>query len=212
MTAAAPPQRFEFVGGHLALDLLNTVEWRLDPKQWTDDLTAYEHVLAWAEQAALITGDQRTTLARLARSEPPQAEQELEAFRALRETAYAALVERNPAAVDQLVAAHREVLDRSRLAYTEDHWHWIEAELALSTPRDRATRVVVELLTSPEVAALHQCEDAACGWVYLDTSPRRNRRWCVAADCGNRNRARAFYARRKARSSRSADSGNDPAG
>ena len=57
---------------------------------------------------------------------------------------------------------------------------------------------MVGLLTSPEVAALHQCEDAACGWVYLDTSPRRNRRWCVAADCGNRNRARRFYARQKA--------------
>jgi predicted RNA-binding Zn ribbon-like protein len=31
--------------------------------------------------------------------------------------------------------------------------------------------------------------------VYLDTSPRRNRRWCSAADCGNRNRARRYYAR-----------------
>ena len=70
------------------------------------------------------------------------------------------------------------MLDRSRLAYAEDHWQWTEAELALTTPRDRVTRAVVDLLTSPEVAALHQCEDAACGWVYLDTSPRRNRRWC----------------------------------
>ncbi len=210
MSAQAPAPTFGFVGGHMALDLLNTVEWRLDPGQRTDDLTAYPHVLAWAEQAALITGQERTTLDRLARSAPRQAEQELEAFRALREAAYAALVERNSAAVDQLVAAHREVLDRSRLAYTEDHWHWTEAELALTTPRDRATRAVVDLLTSPEVAALHQCEDAACGWVYLDTSPRRNRRWCVAADCGNRNRARAFYARQKA--SRGSGLVRDPAG
>jgi predicted RNA-binding Zn ribbon-like protein len=197
MTVAEPVRRFEFIGGHLALDLLNTVEWRLDRRQWTDDLTAYAHVLSWAEQAALITGDERTTLERLARSAPRLAEEELESFRALRETAYAALVEHDSAAVDQLVAAHRDVLDRSRLAYTEDHWDWTEVELALTTPRDRATRVVVDLLTSPEVAALHQCEDAACGWVYLDTSPRHNRRWCVAADCGNRNRARAFYARKK---------------
>jgi predicted RNA-binding Zn ribbon-like protein len=199
MTAAAPAPRFEFIGGHPALDLLNTMEWRLDPGQRTDDLTAYAHVLAWAEQAALVTAGERTELTRLARSAPDAAEQELEAFRSLRETAYAALVERDSAAVERLVAGHREVLDRSRLAYTEDHWRWTEAELALTTPRDRATRVAIDLLTSPDVAALHQCEDAACGWVYLDTSPRRNRRWCIAADCGNRNRARAFYARQKAR-------------
>ena len=199
MTVAGSAPTFEFIGGHRALDLLNTVEWRLDPGQRTDDVTTYGHVLVWAEQAGLVSGAERTALERVARSAPQPAEQELAAFRTLRETAYAALVERDGAAVDQLVAAHREVLDRSRLAYTEGHWHWTEAELALTTPRDRATRAVVELLTSPEVAALHQCEDAACGWVYLDTSPRHNRRWCIAADCGNRNRARAFYARQKAR-------------
>jgi predicted RNA-binding Zn ribbon-like protein len=70
--------------------------------------------------------------------------------------------------------------------------------VCLSTPRDRVTRAVVDLLTTAELAALHQCEDQACGWVYLDTSRRHNRRWCVASDCGNRNRARRFYARHKA--------------
>ena len=198
MTKAAPAPTFAFIAGHVALDLLNTVEWRLDPTERTEDLTAYAGVLAWAEQAEVVTGSESEALARLARAEPPRAEDELVAFRVLRETAYAALVEQDADAVDRLVAAHRQVLDRSRLAYSDDHWHWTEAELALTTPRDRVTRAVVGLLTSPEVAALHQCEDAACGWVYLDTSPRRNRRWCVAADCGNRNRARRFYARRRA--------------
>ncbi|HLL63124.1 MAG TPA: CGNR zinc finger domain-containing protein [Propionibacteriaceae bacterium] len=200
MTDEAPAPTFEFIGGHVALDLLNTVEWRLDAAQRTDDFTGYAHVLAWAEQAGLITGPERMALGRLARSAERPAEQELAAFRALRETAYAALVERDGAAVDRLVAEHRDVLDRSRLVHAEGHWRWTETELALTTPRDRATRVVVDLLTSPEVAALHQCEDAACGWVYLDTSPRRNRRWCIAADCGNRNRARRYYARKRAES------------
>ena len=213
MPKAAPAQRtFEFIAGHVALDLLNTVEWRLDPTELTEDLTSYAGVLTWAEQAQVVNGPESKALARLARSEPQRAEHELAAFRDLRETAYAAVVEQDANAVDRLVAAHRVVLDRSRLAYTEDHWHWTDAELALTTPRDRVTRSVVGLLTSPEVAALHQCEDAACGWVYLDTSPRRNRRWCVAADCGNRNRARRFYARQKARSGLPADSVNDSAG
>ena len=96
-----------------------------------------------------------------------------------------------------MVAQHRAALDRAVLRPAGDRWAWAEPELSLTTPRDRAVRAVVDLLTSPELVTLHQCEDAACGWVYLDSSPRRNRRWCVAADCGNRNRARRFYARQK---------------
>jgi predicted RNA-binding Zn ribbon-like protein len=41
--------------------------------------------------------------------------------------------------------------------------------------------------------------------VYLDTSPRHNRRWCSADDCGNRHRARRYYARHRADTTPSAN-------
>lgn len=199
MTETASTRSFDLIAGHVALDVLNTVEWRLDQDQRTDDLQAYADLLAWAAQADLVSESERQELARSAEAEPERAEKEVDAFRSLRETAYAALVERDADAVDELGRQHRNALDRARLTRTGDQWRWSEPELALTTPRDRVARAVVDLLTGPDLGALHQCEDAACGWVYLDTSPRRNRRWCVAADCGNRNRARAFYARKKAR-------------
>ena len=189
---------FPLVGGSAATDLLNTVSWRLDPGQRTDRLAAYADVLAWSRQAGLLHAVEHAALSRQAESTPMPAERELRRFRAHRETAYAALVEGDAAAVERIVARHRTTLARSGLRLTGDHWRWTEPELALTSPRDRATRAVVELLTSPDLAALARCGDAACGWVFLDTSPRRNRRWCIAADCGNRNRARAFYARAKA--------------
>lgn len=68
--------------------------------------------------------------------------------------------------------------------------------MQLTTPRDRIVRGLIRLMGREDLDRLHQCEDATCGWVYLDTSPRRNRRWCVATDCGDRNRARAYYARK----------------
>ncbi|MEY9934653.1 putative RNA-binding Zn ribbon-like protein [Catenulispora sp. GP43] len=68
-------------------------------------------------------------------------------------------------------------------------------------PRDRIVRGLVDFTHRADLDRLHQCEDVKCGWVYLDTSPRRNRRWCDTKDCGDRNRARAFYARQKAKSS-----------
>jgi predicted RNA-binding Zn ribbon-like protein len=198
MGAAAEPRvTFSRIGGHVALDLLNTVEWRLDPELTIEDLTTYGQVLEWARQTELINQREHRVLSRLAPERPQQADAELVAFRRLRETAYAALVEHEIDAVEEVVAQHRAALARAVLRPVGDRWAWAEPALALTTPRDRAVRAVVDLLTSPDLATLHQCEDAACGWVYLDTSPRRNRRWCVAADCGNRNRARRFYARQK---------------
>ena len=196
--AAEAARTFTSIGGHVALNLLNTARWRLDAAQRTDDLTSYQHVLAWAQHVGLVSDQERTELQGLASAEPRWAEAELDQFARMRETAYAALVDGSLPAVDELVVAQREALQRARLTKTGGHWEWSEPALNLTTPRDRTVRQVIDLLTRPELALLHQCEDRACGWVYLDTSPRHNRRWCVAADCGNRNRARRFYAKQKA--------------
>ena len=188
---------FTQIGGHIGLTLLNTVRWRLEATQRVDDLTSYERVLEWAQQVDLVSDEERTELQALADAEPRWAAAELEQFVRMREAAYAALVEGSLLAADELVVAQREALQRARLTKAGEHWEWSEPTLSLTTPRDRAIRRVIDLLTSPDLALLHQCEDRACGWVYLDTSPRHNRRWCVAADCGNRNRARRFYARQQ---------------
>jgi len=196
-TAQATGRAFTQIGGHIGLTLLNTVRWRLDATQRVDDLTSYERVLDWAQQVALVSDQERTELQALADAEPRWAAAELDQFVRMREAAYAALVEGSLLAVDELVVAQREALQRARLTKAGGRWKWSEPTMTLTTPRDRAVREVIDLLTSSELALLHQCEDRACGWVYLDTSPRHNRRWCVAADCGNRNRARRFYARQQ---------------
>jgi predicted RNA-binding Zn ribbon-like protein len=52
-----------------------------------------------------------------------------------------------------------------------------------------------DLLTSVSRGLVRQCEDARCGWLFLDRSNARTRRWCSMADCGNRNKARRYYRR-----------------
>ena len=143
---------FSRIGGHVALDLLNTVEWRLDPEQSFEDLTTYGRVLQWARQAELIDQRELTALRRLATDRAQQADAELVAFRHLREAAYAALVEHDEGAVDEVVSQHRSALARAVLRPVGDRWAWAEPDLALTTPRDRAVRAVVDLLTSPELA------------------------------------------------------------
>jgi predicted RNA-binding Zn ribbon-like protein len=188
---------FSQIGGHPALDLVNTVEWRRDPARALDNLGRYRAVLDWALELEIITSAERRTLLRLAKAHPEDAARELGRVTGLREDINAALVEHAQAAVDRLAGLQREALEHADLRTTGHWWDWVETVLALRTPRDRVTRLAVDLMTGADVVLVHRCEDIACGWLYLDRSPRRNRRWCSAADCGNRNRARRYYARQK---------------
>lgn len=198
MAVVAVERTYSRIAGHLVLDLINTVSWRLDAAERIDDLRSYADVLDWAAQAELLSESEHGALRREAKTDPVAAERELDRLRQLRETAYAALVEGSDSAADELLRDQRTALERTRLVNDEGRWAWRAEPLTLAAVADRVVREAIGLLTSPQLERLHQCEDVACGWVYLDMSPRRNRRWCVAEDCGNRNRARAFYARKKA--------------
>ncbi|HYJ12084.1 MAG TPA: CGNR zinc finger domain-containing protein [Thermomicrobiales bacterium] len=193
--------RFPTIAGHPALDLLNTVHWRLEPGKQTDDIASYADIVIWSEMAGFVNGAEGDVLRDLAAVEPEKAAHAWEAFVTLREVAYAAIVSRSVSATDALLSAWRAATDRARLVPAADCWEWADRKISLTTPQDRVVRSLVALMQSDQVRLLHQCEDDACGWVYLDTSPRRNRRWCIASDCGDRNRAREYYRRQRQMSS-----------
>ncbi len=189
--------RFSHISGSPVLDVINTIHWRLDPALRHDDLASYADVLAWCAEAGLVTGAETRALRRLARVHPERAAAELDEVTEARETAYAALFEDSSDALAALAERYREAVRSARLARHGATYALVDAEVDLATPRHRLVRGLVDLLTREDLDRLHQCEDRACGWVYLDTSPRRNRRWCASSDCGDRNRARAYYARNK---------------
>jgi predicted RNA-binding Zn ribbon-like protein len=57
--------------------------------------------------------------------------------------------------------------------------------------------VTVLLLASAERDRVKQCPGPTCGWLFLDSTRNRSRRWCDPAECGNRERVKAHYARQK---------------
>lgn len=197
MSTGQPLDRFSRIAGNAVLDLMNTVDWRLDPERRGERLHDMVDVLDWCLLTDLIDTDEHLALRTDAATHPRVAARERDAVVDWRELAYDAVVDRSPVALRQVAQGYREVLARAGLAPTDSQgeWIWQDARLGLVTPRDRITRATLDLVTDPELRLLHQCEDDACGWVYLDTSPRHNRRWCKASDCGNRNRARRFYER-----------------
>lgn len=187
-----PRATFSHIGGHVALDLINTVEWRLSDERREEDLREYADAVRWARQLELISGDDAESLSNPAAQASPEAEEELSRIVSLRETLYAALFAAGVS--EPVVEEYREAIGHADLVPHEGDWSWsLPVDLAL--PRRRIALAALDLLTHADLAHLSQCQDAECGWVFLDTSPRSNRRWCVSSDCGNRNRVRDYYAR-----------------
>ena len=192
--------RFGHIAGDRMLDLVNTVGWRLGGPERTESLKTFSDVVDWCLESDLLTEDEAAALRDLAAQDGARAERERQQVVEAREKVYAALFEDDPEAAAHLADMYRAAIAAADLVRAGDRWQWRDRETDLRMPGDRIVRGLVDLTLRDDLDRLHQCEDAKCGWVYLDTSPRRNRRWCTTKDCGDRNRARAYYARQKVKS------------
>jgi predicted RNA-binding Zn ribbon-like protein len=74
-------------------------------------------------------------------------------------------------------------------------WEWRDESSAPHRPAWTAALDAARILTSEDRTRIRECGDAACGWLFLDASRNRSRRWCTMEGCGNRNKARNFYRR-----------------
>ena len=55
----------------------------------------------------------------------------------------------------------------------------------------------LSLFCSPKAERIGVCEGGNCGWLYLDESRGKRRRWCDMNDCGSRAKARRYYEKHK---------------
>jgi predicted RNA-binding Zn ribbon-like protein len=188
--------RLQFVAGNLALDFVNTVAFRADPAKRIDHLQRAEDVDRWASQAELPEWVGRT-------SGPHVGPAALRHIRAVREQLFAvfhSVASGDPIAADTLARvgnAYHDCCARRRLSKDDAEVRWVWRASARNT--DYLLLPVLtsatDLLTSAARDLVRQCEGADCGWLFLDRSNARRRRWCSMADCGNRNKARNFYRR-----------------
>lgn len=194
---------YELCGGHPALDLVNTLDWRFRESGEEELLESYSDLLAFTEQSELLTAKR----ARRLRNEtgPGAANRILREARELREALaealYARVEGRDPggAALKILERSLKAAREQENLAWDGTRFEWVlagddEAEYPLLL----LTRAAGELLVSPSIEKLRDCGDPHCRWLFLDTSKNHTRRWCNMAVCGNRMKARRFKAQRRA--------------
>jgi predicted RNA-binding Zn ribbon-like protein len=196
---------FELTGGHLCLDLANTVdERRTDhPREL---LARYQDLLDWGVQAEAITLREAAALREQAARDRTAASRALRRVAGVREAifrVFSAIAGRRTVPADALAVLNRVVPEAFGKRCLERQgrplaWAWRHAE---PPELDRvlwpAVWSAAELLTSSELDRVRQCAGAGCAWLFIDRSKNGTRRWCDMSVCGNRAKARRHYAKAK---------------
>jgi len=178
-----------FVAGNPALDFVNTAEERGHPDAG-DALVTADDLCSWGQRYGLITGvaarDEQTTA---------EFEQAVEARELLYALFYARTHQRPLARPDltrlaQLAACAYAEATVDAASDGTIRWHWDQSRLA--TVRHVAVTSAIDLLSTGPISRLKQCPGDHCGWFFLDTTKRGNRRWCSMSECGQeaKNRGR----------------------
>jgi predicted RNA-binding Zn ribbon-like protein len=170
-----------FIAGHAGLDFVNTAEERGHPDAG-DALATAGDLRLWGQRYGLIA--RSATLDQDAKAEFRRARQARELLYVL---FFARVHHRHvpPIALSRLAELAVDAYRAASLKASGDGsvgWHWNRTEL--STIRHVAvTRAIVLLHTEPS-PRLKQCPGEHCGWFFLDTTKRGNRRWCSMTECG----------------------------
>lgn len=181
-----------FIAGHVALDFVNTAEARghLDAGE---ALHTPRDLRLWGQRRGVLSGD----------ADGEAGSAELPAALAARELLYRFFLDRvhghrtpdaDRARLGRLASLAYEAASLDQAADGRLAWRWDPAQLA--TARHVAVTAAVELLGQSPAARLRQCPGDHCGWFFLDTTKRGNRRWCSMSECGQE----AKTARRRERS------------
>jgi predicted RNA-binding Zn ribbon-like protein len=181
-------------GGHPALDFCNTAGEHL-ARRPEELLRDWESFLRWAAQVGLIEPESYFELLRHPEPLIPIIE--------LREAIYRV----------GLAAARNRRIPEGDVAFIREYANARLPEIGL---RNNAARwrpapsfaaqqlcavlagEALSLFCSPRAARIGLCEGDLCGWLFIDESRGKRRRWCDMKDCGSRAKARRFYEKHKA--------------
>ncbi|MDH3885090.1 MAG: CGNR zinc finger domain-containing protein [Desulfobacterales bacterium] len=194
------------LGGCPCLDFVNTLDWR-GTDHPLEFLHTYQDLVAWSRHAGTISTQEAGIISQRSKNRPSKQTKVLGKAIKLRETIYrvfSSLSEGRPAATEDLAAFNKflsRTVKNSQIVRAKDGYNLdSRGEMAkLDWILNPLIRSAADLLISDERKSVKKCGDPACGWLFLDTSRNKSRRWCDMSDCGNRAKASRFYKKKAAK-------------
>jgi predicted RNA-binding Zn ribbon-like protein len=182
------------VGGHPALDLVNTDVVSQGDRS-TDVLRAAGEFLAWCEYAGVASvapGPLRLAAVQerafLARATALRS-----AIRSIVE-AVAEQREADPDALTMLQSVSADAVGRAVPALDGGRLTWTWEPTAPDAVLWELACAAVDLLRTGVTARIKVCP--GCGFVFLDATKNGSRRWCSMDDCGKQEKMRRYVTKR----------------
>lgn len=189
----------------LAVDFVNTVDWRTDPERHKDALRSFDDLVRWAHDHDVLSDTTARTLTRRGRQHPKLAGQVFDRALTLRDAIYRVLsavaAQRESPRADLEIISREAGFASPQLQLTQTandfSWEWNSEPDAFDRVLWPVVQSSTELLTSELLNRIRECEGPGCGWIILDHTKNRSKRWCEMKTCGNRAKVKRFYERHK---------------
>ena len=184
------------------MDFANTADWHASDYP-IESLTSYSELVLWSNHADILNEKQGKRLLREASHRSEDASAVLKRSIYLREAIYrifSTISDGKMPQEDDLAIFNTELskaMARSEIIVEADEfgWNWTGRGDEIDQMLWPIVHDAARLITSKERYRVGKCMDDKCGWLFLDTSRNRSRRWCSMKDCGNRAKARRHYKR-----------------
>jgi predicted RNA-binding Zn ribbon-like protein len=219
--------QLSLVGGHPALDLVNTLERWGSPAGTPpyDLLSDAASLLRWTVRAGLVSDSEARRVVRAWRDDPAAAHAGLVAVRDIREALHLVLLATIPTTAGGPTGEPGDpsmadpIGTGAALVRLHERWSGAAARAALvldsSDPPevrlvygkvpatlvpDRVAEAALDVLRTADLTRVRRCPvpEGGCGWLFLDHSRNGSRRWCRMADCGTAAKTRRLTERRRA--------------
>jgi predicted RNA-binding Zn ribbon-like protein len=189
--------RFDWSGGHPALDLLNTVDERPSDAP-VEFLSTFGDLVRLAELSGLI---EPALVENLRPLSGPACSRAVRRAREIREHLFAVLKARHaggPVAqrlLDAISIEVRRAHSARTLASTEHRGDIVHRWVSPTSPEVivyACALAVEDLLVVVDQSRIRKCGAQDCDVFFIDTSKAHRRQWCSMKNCGNREKQRRW--------------------
>lgn len=202
-------QSWEFIGGRVCLDFVNSVDIRRTTEggsvRYTvqgEMLREYRDLVNWSREAGILNHRNASVLLGRGRKEAKNVlKRAIDVREAMHRIFLRVLAHKAPDASDTAILNEEcaRALQHRTLLFSDGRFQWrFRAEV---TESDSMLWPVVlscaELLVSGDLPRIRECPGQNCGWLFLDESRNGSRHWCSMNTCGNREKIRRFRRRHR---------------
>ena len=189
--------KLPFLGGDLSLDFVNTVHDRHE-EPLRDLLQNYLELVTWVYSANAINDSQKEKLLQKGLENQTEANQVYKDSLQLREAFYDFILnlinqdETSSANIQLINQRVSRVFSNLELTQLEGRFvlDWKAESFGLESVLWPITRAFADLVTSEDISRIKKCPN--CGYLFVDNSKNKSRRWCSMEICGNRVKAQRF--------------------